>query len=697
MRKYFLLVFSIVFMACGSLYLAACHSGGSGAAGTAVSGAGVNTFSRGVVAGTGNTMSVNGVEFNTDNANVLVNGDSGTKDEIKMGQVVDIRGTSSGTEGTGSDVLFSNQMTGPVSGVTTEFSSGVLSSATMTVFSQTITVDGNTITEPADLDLSSLQTGSIVEVSGMPDGAGNIAATFIESKPTASTFNIRGIVSNAAGSAFTLTPGPNGNPLEVSLGAGAQLPANLQDGAFVNVRINPAAFTDLQANSIPAQSISIENPQMPAEGDLVFLDGFAMNISGNSFTIDGMPVSAGTQNVPSPGSRVAVHGTFTGGVLVADLIVPAGVANLTIGAITSVSSTTAGAWTGGETGGSAGATVVVNGRTFDISSAKIKMNGLPASVADLLPGKVVIVKSPMVMFMQEETGAGVGTGGTGTTGNGSSGVPVPLTGWFGSDDAESGAGGTGTGITGAETGGGLRAARAIALWIVDNIHGPISQAPTSLSTGTTGTKGGLVSTGSFSIFNQTIVMSNITRFEPAGLGTTGLSSVTTGTVLEVSGLPDGAGSLFATLIKSDPTATEYHVRGLVSAVTGSPATSFTLTPVPEGTPLSISLASGATTSAGFAEGATVNVRIDPATFTPGATALAAQAVNLVKEPIPLENTVISVEGIVSNLSGNTFTVNGITVNAGSLSTTELQNGKILVRVRGTVSGGQLRANQIQKL
>jgi plastocyanin len=842
MRKTFLLLFSIAFMACGSIYLAACHSSGGGNAGTAVSATGTDasTFSRGVVVGTGSSMSVNGVEFNTNSANVLIDGDSGSPNDVKMGQVVTIRGTSSGKTGTASDVFFNNDLTGPISGVTTSFSSGVISSATMTVFGQTITVDANTITEPADLDISSLQTGSVVEVSGLPDAAGNILATFIESKPTASTFNIRGLVSNSTGSAFTLTPDTNGKPLQVTFGTTATRPANLQNGNFVNVKIDPATVTNQQAGSLQARSVTIENPNMPAEGDVVFVEGFTTNSSGSTFTVSGIPVNAGTQTVPAAGSRVVVHGTFTGGVLSADLIMPAGAVNLTIGEITSANATTGGTgaggtgigtggagtlpvqevacpasgttdvtitdfvftpanvtvpantivrWTnngpslhtvtntagatngtfdsgtlnagssvcfsftapstynyfctihpfmtgsvtvqggagagfgsgtgigtlgtgtsfGGGTGGTGtgtggtisngtgtNATIVVNGTAFDVSSAKIRMNGLPASLADLRPGKMVIVKSPIDIFS-----AGIGTGGTGTGGFGI-GTGGTGTGGTGIGTGGTGAGGTGTGTGGAGTGssgaGGAGGdPRAIAVWIIDNIQGPLAQNATVLVSGTTGTTGGLVSTGTFTIFNQTIVMSDITRFEPSILGSGSLSSFTTGTVVDVSGMPDGVGDLFATLIQSRPTATEYHVRGLVSAVTGSPATSFTLTPVPEGTPLRISLASGVTTSAGFAEGATVNVRINPATFTTGATTITAKAVDLVKEPAVLENTVMSLEGIVSNISGNTFTVNGMKVNAGSLPITGLQNGKSRVRIEGTVSGGTLMATKVQTL
>ena len=47
--------------------------------------------------------------------------------------------------------MFADDMTGPITAISGDFSSDMVSSGTITVFDQTIVVDGNTVFEPSDL------------------------------------------------------------------------------------------------------------------------------------------------------------------------------------------------------------------------------------------------------------------------------------------------------------------------------------------------------------------------------------------------------------------------------------------------------------------------------------------------------------------------------------------------------------------
>ena len=983
--------------------LAACHSsGGGGFFGFGGGGTptGASTFSRGMVASQNNqqNVSVNGIQFGTGNSNIMINGNSGTSTDLRMGQIVTLRGNASGANGTASTVVFNNEMTGPITSVSAVAASngtGVVSSATFTMFGQTVKVDGNTLFESDNVDITNLQSGSVVEVSGMPDGQGTLIATFINTQPTTTLYNVRGSVSNLSGSTFTLTPNTNGNPLTVTLGPGVTITKTgvtvsgatggtgsggtvttvtgtsvsgttsggtggtvtnvtgtsvsgttsggtggtvtnvtgtsvsvtgtgagaggtsdgLANGQFVDVKIDPATYTP-GSTSITARSVTIETNPLPAEGDTVFIEGFASNATGtnagaNFFRVDGITVNAGTNTVPPAGSRVAVHGTFRNGIVVADMVQPAAGSQLTIGSIssitgtaaagaggavttvtgtsvsgttsggtggtvtnvtgTSVSVTSAGAsavqmvscpasgttnvtirdfsftpanvsiaannivkWTnngpsqhtvtstgasafdsgtfaagssvcfqfptagtfnyhcsihpfmtgsvsvtgtgtGGTTGTGAGGTgtvsgatgtvrMVVNGNVFDVSTAKIKLNGQPATIADLQPGKQVIVKAfsnnfTSVLFpgttaatggtaATSGTAAGAGAGGTsvtaperapastsgttagtgGTTGTGAGtaagtgttatgtgtggtgGTVTTVTGTSVSGTTSGGAGGTVTNVTGTSvsatsTGAGAGGtgtgfvAKAVTVWIIDNIEGPataMSGSFVSISTGTTGAVA-TAATATFTVFGQTIVANNNTRFgsqlqslrnsNTGGLA--GLDTAGTNPVIDASGIPDNSGDLLATFLESSPTATEYHVRGIVSSATGSPLSTFTLTPVPNGPTLTVSVASSATIT-NVIDGMTVNVRIDPSTFNSGSTTITAKAVDPVKEPIPAENDLVSVEGIVAG-NGTIMTATGpLTLASGS--TTNLSPGTRVI-VRGTVSNGTLTVNQ----
>lgn len=203
----------------------------------------------------------------------------------------------------------------------------------------------------------------------------------------------------------------------------------------------------------------------------------------------------------------------------------------------------------------------------------------------------------------------------------------------------------------------------------------------------------------FTVFGQTITIDGKTRFgrELRNLMSTntgslaGLDTAGTDPVINASGIPDNTGDLIATFLNSKPATTEYHVRGIVSGVTGSPVSTFTLTPVPSGTDLTVSILSSVTVT-NIADGMTVNVRIDPSAFNPGSTSLTAKAVDPVREPLLADGTVVNVEGIVTD-SGTIMTATGVPVDTTGASTTGLSTGMHVI-VRGTVSNGTIMANQV---
>ena len=79
--------------------MTACGGGGGGGGGgvTPVAGAAV---SKGVVSALGSVV-VNGVTFNVDNATVTIDGAPATKNDLKVGMVVKVRGTSDDANKTG--------------------------------------------------------------------------------------------------------------------------------------------------------------------------------------------------------------------------------------------------------------------------------------------------------------------------------------------------------------------------------------------------------------------------------------------------------------------------------------------------------------------------------------------------------------------------------------------------------------------
>ena len=136
--------------------LAACHSSSdSGFFGFGSGGVGAKTFSRGTIGSQGTnqqSIDVNGVQFGTRNSNITMNGNTGANSDLRMGQIVTLRGNASGTNGTASTIVFNNDMTGPITSVTGS-GTGLISGVTFTLFGQTVIVDGNTLFDSEDFDL----------------------------------------------------------------------------------------------------------------------------------------------------------------------------------------------------------------------------------------------------------------------------------------------------------------------------------------------------------------------------------------------------------------------------------------------------------------------------------------------------------------------------------------------------------------
>jgi hypothetical protein len=173
-------------------FLAACGGGGGGGAAstptqqiTGIQGTG---FAQGAITGFGSIF-VNGVEFRTTSSTITVNGRSGTESELKVGQVVTVRGSvdSNGTTGTASSVAYDDDVKGQVSSINA-------TAGTLVVMGQTVATDGNTRFGNV-ADLASLVAGTdFVEVSGFRDSTGVIRATRIEKISAPSEVEVLGAV-----------------------------------------------------------------------------------------------------------------------------------------------------------------------------------------------------------------------------------------------------------------------------------------------------------------------------------------------------------------------------------------------------------------------------------------------------------------------------------------------------------------------
>jgi len=198
--------------------------------------------STGRITGFGSVF-VGGVEYETDQATIskdgqpTLNGDN----DLSVGMIVTVKGSTNGTQGVASSIVFNDELEGIVLDNTLA-SDG---SGSLKVMGQTVTVDANTNFEskdPAYTLVENIPKGAIVEVSGYPDGNGKILASFIELKAKdmksySDDMEVKGVIKSLSETATALTFNLGGQTIDATDIAGIiDLGVPLADGLYVEVK-----------------------------------------------------------------------------------------------------------------------------------------------------------------------------------------------------------------------------------------------------------------------------------------------------------------------------------------------------------------------------------------------------------------------------------------------------------------------------
>jgi hypothetical protein len=303
------------------LGLSACGGGGGGGiasiGGGGIGGTGVT--STGTIDGFGSIF-VNGVEYETGNSEVSLDGQSTSEGSLRLGMVVTVRGTlnDDGKTGTAEQVIFDDEVQGPVSSIEPGLDGDSL---LLTVLGVKVIVE-RTGTVFDDVTFDTLAVGDLVEVSGFVEGALQIRATRIEKKsifvPGTSEVERKGIVSGLTANTFNL-----GSFLVDYSGADlSDVPGGtLTEGMSVEVH---GTLTD---NLITASRVEEEDDITDDfdDEDEVSVQGAITNfVDLSSFTVNGVNVDASGASIePSTlvlanGVVVEVEGAWNGTTLVAE-------------------------------------------------------------------------------------------------------------------------------------------------------------------------------------------------------------------------------------------------------------------------------------------------------------------------------------------------------------------------------------------
>jgi Domain of unknown function (DUF5666) len=322
---------NLVLIAWAFMAVTACRSGGGGSDGgngiASSGGTGGTGVSYGSVSGFGSVF-VNGVEFDTTNSTVTLNGSPGPDESVDphrglmTGMVVKVDGTfdGNGTTGTASSITFKDDLTGPVSSITSIISPIVQ----IVTLGQNVIVDSQTVF--SGTTLTTLSLGNVIEVSGLPDNNGDIHATYIEFK--AGSF-VPGLQIGVKGTIHNLNPVLKTfqiNALTVDYSLATNLPPGVPaNGQFVEVK-----GTNLLGIVLIADSVALDDNSLgTTDAGIAQMEGYVTALtSPSAFTVGVQPVQTtastvfdgGTAGDVAAGVKLRVQGSLAGGILTATKI-----------------------------------------------------------------------------------------------------------------------------------------------------------------------------------------------------------------------------------------------------------------------------------------------------------------------------------------------------------------------------------------
>jgi hypothetical protein len=300
--------------------LAACGSDGGGDAVTPPPAPSQTVVTMGPISGFGSVV-VNGVHYATDDADVKIDGAAASLGDLRVGQVIDLKGTVKGGSASADIIRYNHNLEGPVT-------SADQANLRFVAMGQTVLVGpGTTFGDSISPSYLDELVGEAVEVSGLINAEGPIDATRVDlwsgSGPydvygtatgvdaAASTFHITGLTVDY--SAANVEDFPSGAPAEgdIVLATGFEFGAG---GAFIATRIE----------------LRYDQQMLPGNGDQVHVEGLITRFaSATDFDVAGWPVTTtsdtlyefGTVDDLALGVRICVEGTLdAAGVLVAEQV-----------------------------------------------------------------------------------------------------------------------------------------------------------------------------------------------------------------------------------------------------------------------------------------------------------------------------------------------------------------------------------------
>ena len=320
---------SIVFKVLGAIgivgLLGGCGSGGDGASSSVGASSGTASAS-GTITGFGSVF-VNGKRFETNSAAFVVDGQSGSQGDLKLGMTAVVTGSMSGGQRSAGVVRQHDAVEGLVQSVAAD-------GLSLVVMGQTVLVDNTTIIDNniAGQSIANLVAGTdVVEVNGHVRLDGLIQATFIEKKPAGTvTPEVRGFVKNHNDSANPKTFQIGNLTVNYTTALINDMPSpagNAWNGLLVEAKgaqYTPGPNTQTQGTLV-ATKVEPENRGVQ-QADEFEVEGFVTQVVGpGDFFIGTTHVQAasstefrgGTVDEIVVGAKLSAEGRLANGILTA--------------------------------------------------------------------------------------------------------------------------------------------------------------------------------------------------------------------------------------------------------------------------------------------------------------------------------------------------------------------------------------------
>ena len=296
-----------------------CGGGGSKVAGGGIGGTGVVNV--GTITAFGSVV-VNGTEFDTSNALIIVEGeeigigDDIVLDNLDIGMVVTVEGTRSGDDesAVADRVIYNNNVGGPVESITVVNTTR----KDIVVLGQSVIV--NAVTAFKGTTFDDIAVNDVVEVSGLFDDTGDIWATFLE-KTDGVIFEVTGFVENLDPVQGTFKI--NDLTVDYSSADTSGLPGGIPaDGLLVEVE----GTLDPITGEMLADVIELGDELDVEDADEIEVTGFVTGfVSAFEFTVGTQVVQTdadtefvdGTADDIAPGQKLEAEGSLEDSILFA--------------------------------------------------------------------------------------------------------------------------------------------------------------------------------------------------------------------------------------------------------------------------------------------------------------------------------------------------------------------------------------------